>query len=318
MVAWQTSTTNGGSWSRRELSSAARPVAQINTSPSEPIGIRRIRGYVGQDYSVIRDTYGSVFVIDLELTEHPISKNIEEFAEQYPKSIIPAFGRYRKAIKLSRTAQHHRFVGGEGDKILLPRHITAKLYHNVSNDSLDILKEESLNENIEWRGKIEQGKDEKDLVTELIAAEQRHLIHEYEESLEETERSAINNDPAHPQDIELFYQASTVRSNNISASNSSSTTVTADIWQRGYEHCSRFNCSICKPVEHFMAEYQKVKKRRLNYVAVGTQLDSKQAKQADFLLWTKDVMHLLSISNRLMASMDAVDEIDKTSLDEQH
>jgi hypothetical protein len=38
-------------------SAAAAAAAEINTAPDEPINIHKLRGYIGQDYSITRDSY---------------------------------------------------------------------------------------------------------------------------------------------------------------------------------------------------------------------------------------------------------------------
>ena len=137
---------------------AAAAAAEINTAPDEPINIHKLRGYIGQDYSITRDSYDWVYVVDAEVEEYVALQHLVDFAAKYPKSIMPAFGQEQRVMSFNK--DRHSFMG---DRILLPRHVTAMLHYNVSNDKLDVLKDKSEREGVEWVGRI-AGKDRNDLV----------------------------------------------------------------------------------------------------------------------------------------------------------
>ena len=97
--------------------------------------------------------------------------------------------------------------------------------------------------------------------------------HSVIEDKERTANSAINNDPHNVEDAEIFYKPYT----------------------NAAGHCGKWDCPIHKPVEQFIDEWRKAKKKT-NWYFLGLPLTHEKTKKLDKL------MHLRLIAQYLMAS----------------
>jgi hypothetical protein len=233
------------------------------TKKKDSSNVIRLAGYSTRHPDQSRETFRAVVPHDLDCRLIPAYKELKEFyIIEHPKASICILDSNRKVIKVSREQ------GYLGDHVWLPErlHVKEPIYNASEVDIEELANEAKQDPNCIWVGQIQGLAPGRELLEAAHPKLFELCTHPTIEDSYKTAPSLVNNDPLTTTSSETFYRPWTRR----------------PIEEGG--SCGKWNCPLCKPVDYLVAKWKEAKKKNKKYLVLGQELDSPQARKADFLL----------------------------------
>lgn len=209
--------------------------------------IIRLRGYDKTGY-----TY------ELEVQAVPKDQKFREFIFDHPKiNLFSLDSISQQVIKL----RHDQHYFGD-DFVYVPKHLSARrvlLSYMEQEEMESRLQLEAEEDEVLWVGRIDADSPTHELLENANSRMFALSTHPVTEDKVKTASARANNDPDRLDDYEIHYKP--------------------------YFNCRRWDCpsSLCDPIGLFLDKWKESNKLTEDYVLVGTQLDSREAKEFDEL-----------------------------------
>jgi hypothetical protein len=226
-------------------------------------------------YNEVRQFYKEVDFYQLDIQILKKDRWLQDImAENLDQRLAFALDEENRVIRVPR---EHKYFGN--DFMFLPKRLLKQRYYRVTLQEIEQLSNETID--LEpmgylWQDRIEGENPTLELLSKAGIKSATHRVLPNEERMA---RSTTNNDPHNTVDFEEFYKPA---------------------------HCKLWDCEIHKPFMTFLEAWWAQKKRSPRDVLVGTQVDSREAKHVDFLLYTLPRVQLMGTNTELISNMSAM------------